>query len=423
MKALFFRSSLIARIKMQPRSSWPRTAALAALSTRLALAAGVACLLAACAQQPARQAPAAPVVVAPLPAPAPQQIAPPPPEPAPAPSPDSWTRLRASFALDDCTLNPRSETWARRFTRNPSRFEADLKRVLPLLLYVQDAAGRAGVPGEFVFLPMIESRYNPAEPGHHGDPAGMWQIMPRTARAFGLTVTRGYDGRLDPVASTQAVMKMLQAFHEDLHDWRLVDMAFNTGKYRVLGLLRGRDAPAADKPLHLPVGGITRAHLARLMAMACIIRDPSRFDVQLPDADEASRLAVVQLPAATDLADAAELAHMPLAKLRKLNPGYRGKRMPRHAPHHLLLPQVHADDLLAALSANGTEMLASAKHARTSKPSRHHPIARYKVRKGESLLSIAKRYHLDASKLRAWNGLAANDDVHPGMTLRLTAPE
>ncbi|MGN6313873.1 MAG: transglycosylase SLT domain-containing protein [Rhodanobacteraceae bacterium] len=393
---------------------------MAALSTKLALVACATCLLAACAEQPVRQVPPpAPIAVAPQPAPAPEIT---PPAPAPAPPPDSWSRLRASFALDDCTLDPRAETWARRFTRDPSRFQAQLKDALPLLLYVQDAAERAGIPGEFVLLPMIESRYEPGEPGRHGDPAGMWQIMPQTAHAFGLTINRAYDGRLDPIASTQAVMKMLLAFHDDLHDWRLVDMAFNTGEYRVLGLLDGRDPPAPDQPLHLPVSGITRAHLARLLAMACIIREPSRFDVQLPQAGEVTQLSPVSLPAAADLASAARLAHLPLARLRELNPGYRGKRMPADAPHHLLLPQANADDLLAAVAAEGADALAST-GSPTAKSSHHRRIARYKVRQGESLLSIATRYHLDARKLRAWNGLAASDDVHPGMTLRLTAPD
>jgi peptidoglycan lytic transglycosylase D len=293
---------------------------------------------------------------------------------------------------------------------------------LPLMLYVQDAAQRAQVPGEFVLLPLIESGYAPGEPSRNGDPAGMWQIMPQTARAFGLPVTHAYDGRLDPVASTQAVMKMLNAFHADLHDWRLVDMAFNTGEYRMLGLMDGREQPAADQPLHLPVGSITNNHLAKLLAMACIIRDPARFNVQLPEPAGDQQLTLFELPEAADLASAAGLARIPLAKLRELNPGYRGKRMPADAPHHLLLPQDHADDLLAAINANGAGMLASADLHSASKHHRHR-ITLHEVLSGESLLSIARRYHVDADSLRAWNGLAANDDVRPGMTLRLTAPD
>lgn len=324
--------------------------------------------------------------------------------------------------MDDCDLNPRVDTWTRRFTRNPARFQALLREALPLLRYVQDAAQRAQMPGEFVLLPLIESGYEPGEPSRNGDPAGMWQIMPQTARAFGLPVTHGYDGRLDPVASTETVMKMLNAFHADLHDWRLVDMAFNTGEYRMLGLMSGRARPAADQPLHLPVGSITNNHLAKLLAVACIIREPARFQVQLPAPDSDRQLALVQLPEAADLAKAAKLAQIPLAKLRELNPGYRGKRMPADAPHHLLLPQQKADDLLAAINARGANMLASADIHDSHAP-KHHRTSRHRVLSGESLLSIAKHYHVDADSLRAWNGLASSDDVHPGMLLRLTAPD
>jgi membrane-bound lytic murein transglycosylase D len=121
---------------------------------RLALPLCLICVLAACAEQPSRQAPSPAPIAITLPPPAPQ-IAPPP--PAPSPPPDSWSRLRASFAMDDCDLDPRADTWARRFTRDPARFQAQLQDALPLLLYVQDVAQRAQVPGEFVLLPMIES--------------------------------------------------------------------------------------------------------------------------------------------------------------------------------------------------------------------------------------------------------------------------
>lgn len=324
--------------------------------------------------------------------------------------------------MEDCDLNPRVDSWTHRFTRNPARFEAHLRDVLPLLLYVQGEAERARVPGEFVLLPMIESGYEPGEPSRNGDPAGMWQIMPQTAHAFGLRVTSGYDGRMDPVASTEMVMRMLNTFHADLHDWRLVDMAFNTGEYRMLGLMNRREPPAADRPLQLPVGSTTNNHLAKLLAMACIIRDPARFQVELPGPEADRQLAVVQLPGAASLAGAAKLAQLPLAKLRELNAGYRGKRMPVAAPHHLLLPQDKADDLLAAIDASGADLLAAAdKHDPV--PEHRHGITRHRVLSGESLLSIAKRYHVDADSLRTWNGLASSDDVHPGMMLRLTAPD
>lgn len=393
-----------------------------------ALAACSSVLLAACAAQPSRSLQPAPIALtAPAVVPQVAVIAP------VAPPQDIWSQLRASFVLDDCRINPQALDLARHFTRNPEAFESQLRSVLPLLAYVQDAAERAAVPGEFVLLPMIESGYNAAEPGRKGDPAGMWQIMPQTARAMDLTVNRGYDGRLDPIASTHAVMAKLKTYHDTLHDWRLVDMAFNAGEYKMIGLLDGRDQPAADGPLSIPVGGVTKRHLAKLMGMACVIQNPARFNVSLPTLGADEKLAVITLPAAASFASAAKLADLPLEQLRRLNPGYRASHMPADAPHRLLLPQSNAKDLLVAMAGSSGPMLAQVsptriRHSenRSDGYTRNLVTQRgrsvdHQVLRGESVLTVARRYHLDVRALRAWNDLAS-DDLQPGTVLRVTAP-
>ncbi len=400
-----------------------------AKALRLTFVATLLGLLAACAEQPSKPQPSPSVAIAapgaPAPVVAPLQTA------APAPA-DLWTRLRAQLALDDCS-DARAQSWAKRFTQSPERFAAQLQKALPLLAYVLDVAERTGVPGEFVLLPMVESGYNPAESGRHGDPAGMWQIMPQTAHTLGLAVNREYDGRLDPVVSTQAVLAMLKEYKGDLHDWRLVDMAFNAGEYRITGLVGDRDIDSLNVP-HLPVGSVTHNHLAKLMALACIVRDPQRFDVDLPS-QGVIPLTLVQLPQAVGLAPAARAADISLAQLRALNPGYRGNRMPEDAPHHLLLPQDNAQRLTAMLDTEGAAALAAAETPNT--PSQiadvesssstqsklaaaHRGAARHRVARGESLQSIARRYKVDPLKLRAWNALAS-DQLHPGQVLRLGA--
>ncbi len=395
---------------------------------RHAFIVAMAALLAACAAQPPKPQASASVAIAAPAMPAPTTV----PLPAAAPAPDLWARLRGDFVLDDCG-NPQAKVWARRLTRNPDRFAAQLQQSLPLMIWVQEAAERAGVPGEFVLLPLVESSYNPAEPGRRGDPAGMWQIMPQTARTLGLTVNRDYDGRLDPAASTQVVLAMLKEYGSELHDWRLVDMAFNAGEYKINGLLGDRDAESVNVP-HLRVGAVTRDHLAKLMALACIVRDPQRFEVELPNARNATHLTLVRLPQAVELASAARAADLSLAQLRALNPGYRGSRMAEDAPHHLLLPQENAQRLSAALDSQGAAALASAEHGAEpkntvapAKPTlawagKRHDTSRHRVTRGESLWSIARRYKIDPANLRAWNALAS-DALRPGQSLLLSAPD
>lgn len=406
-------------------------------TVRAAFAGCIVALLAACAAQPVRETSPSMAIAAPQ-APAPVVAALPPTAP-----PNIWARLRAHFVLDDCNAGARAQDWARRYTGNPERFEAQLYAALPLMMYVQNAAENAGVPGEFVLLPWVESTYDATAPGRRGDPAGMWQIMPQTARTLGLVVNRDYDGRLDPAAATPAVMTMLKGYGDDLHDWRLVDMAFNAGEYKVLGMALGHGGDSVNVP-HLPVGATTRDHLAKLQALACIVRDPARYDVVLPQPGDGDRLALVALPVATDLATAAPLARLPSDRVRALNPGYRNGRMPADAPHHLLLPQTNAQTLLAAIAAHGADTMAQTTPSldtsirndeshiapsqtkrtavATASKRRHTADSRHKVARGESLWTIAQRYHLDPHKLRGWNALAS-DDLRPGQVLRLSAPD
>jgi membrane-bound lytic murein transglycosylase D len=390
---------------------------------RIALTLGVCALLAACATQPSTKPRPTPAVVTPLP-----EVPPPPPAPAVASQAgnEPWTSIVASDVMPDCTDAPLIRANAAMYTRYPAHFEQLLKRSLPLIIYVHKQLQAAGIPGEFSMLPMLESSYNPAERSRHGDPAGMWQLMPRTARLRGLTIDREYDGRLDPVASTQAAIRMLKALEQQFGDWRLVDMAYNAGPYALLAALRERPDATAKPVPDLPLSHITLNHLARLMALSCILRRPERFHVTLPQASSEDELAAVELPAGTRLGSAAKMADLTEARLRQLNPGYRGARIPSNSPRTLLLPVDAARSLATTLAVDASEPVAQvntteqtsgpgngvplpdepapppddASTTSDSPPTRHH-----RVRKGETLWSIAHHYHVSVGDLKRWNGL------------------
>lgn len=399
-------------------------------SIRLTLTLAVCAALAACATPPSKPAPKPAVVTAlpdvPTPAIAPAQNAESPNEP--------WSSIAASDVMHDCGDSPLIRANAAMYTRSPARFEQQLKQSLPLIIYVHKQLQEAGIPGEFAMLPMLESSYNPAEPSHRGDPAGMWQMMPRTARQHGIKVNRSYDGRLDPVASTRAAIKMLKALHARFDDWRLTDMAYNSGPYTVIGALR--DHPdLGDSPIpNIPVSHTTRTHLARLMALSCIIREPGRFQVNLPTASPDDEVEAIKVPAGTRLAAVADMAEVPEAKLRVLNPGYHGASVPSDSSRMLLLPADAAQSLSAALAVDSAEPIAQVTPPgpaanpddnpplpnEPSPPPQDNtsaaaePVARvrhHRVHAGETLWSIAHDYHVSVDELKRWN------DMH-GSTLR-----
>lgn len=322
-----------------------------------------------------------------------------------------WKRLRARMQMDDCAPDPQITKWARRYTRSPQGFEARLKHDLPLIAYIADAAERHDVPAEFVFLPWVESRYRPIAP-RRGRAAGMWQIMPATARTLELPVHTEYDARLDKIAATDAVMRMLAGYQKTFHDWRLVDMAFNAGQYRVRGAVKNGDVPKQPLIPQIDVARGTRQHLAKLMAMACVIREPQRFGVHLPPFAPSRRLQEVVVSTPINMRTVARLAAMSTGRVRALNPAYRYGRMPPGAPHHVLLPVTNAAAFDSAFDA------AAGTLADANRASRPPPPRRYTVSAGDSLWSIAHRFGTSVHKLKRLNHLRSAR-LHPGQVLRL----
>ena len=301
-------------------------------------AGALALLLAACAVQAPRPEPKAPPPAANAPEVVP--VAPAPPPVAVEPVVQSpWERLRARFQLDGCNHRPEVARRAREYTRSPRHFAASWREGMPFLLIVLDEIERRDLPGELAMLPYVESGYRPL-PSKGNLPAGMWQLMPATARGQGLDVRADYDERLDAIASTRAALDLLERYERLFGDWRLADMAFNSGEFRVRKLVDGLGERRldADALARLPLSPITHQHLDRVLALSCIVGDPARHGVELPEPSEADRLQAVELEAAMDLRLAARLAGVPHADLHRWNAAHRRNRMAGASPHRLLLP-------------------------------------------------------------------------------------
>jgi membrane-bound lytic murein transglycosylase D len=263
-----------------------------------------------------------------------------------------WSGLRERFAMQGCDYRPEVQRWARYYTQGARAFSASLKQAMPFLLLVSDEVARRDLPGEFALLPYLESSYQPI-PSHGDRPAGMWQLVPDTARDAGLSVTADYDGRLDALASTNASLDLLARYYREFADWRLADMAFNSGEYRVRRLLGERDGRtmSADELGRLAFNRLTHEHLDRLLALACIVEDPQRFGVTLPEPADDDHLDVVTLEAGMDLRLAARFSATDIGDLRRFNAGYRRNRMPDANLHRLLLPSANIARFQAASEA------------------------------------------------------------------------
>ncbi len=305
---------------------------------------------------------------------------------------------------------------ARYDTRHPQAFEAHIRRLLPIIVYIQHVAASMHVAGEFVMLPWVESHFRNIPP-RRGHAAGMWQIMAVTAQSLDLPVSRHYDGRLDRIASTHAALGLVARYYAKWKDWRIADMAYNTGEYRMIDLIKAHGMPPPTPVIpELPVGRVTRGHLERLLAIACIIRDPARFHVTLPLPQPRRQLEVVTLANTVRVAHAARLSGLSTRTFRWLNPGYRGGTIGGPGmPMHVLLPAPAAKRLQLAMAGNQSEHAGNVAEHATSGGSRYTVVA------GDSLWSIAHRFGLSISRLRELNQLSSQV-LHPGQVLTLIDP-
>lgn len=376
--------------------------------------------------------------------------------PAPATTPqssgDAWGQLRSRFVMADCDADPAIMLWAKRYTKNPQRFEDQMSAVLPQLTYVGQIAAKHGVAGEFVLLPWVESQYRPAI-SRKNRPSGMWQIMPVTAHSMGLRVDGGYDGRLDMAASADAVMTLLRRYHDDLGDWRLADYAYNAGESSVRGLLDQHGKPPDEPAIpRMPVKAVTREHLAKLLALACVVREPARFNVSLPTLPADQQLEVVDTGKAMPIARAADHAGMSVDALKYLNAAYRNGVVDSRTSS-LLLPHSNAEQFRNALSgskgvdtapiaspsshaaapmlaaeapASGIAPIAPVRHEVKKQvaeaPSPPSETKRYTVGPNDSLWSIARQHSVTVKQLQLWNHLQTKP-LKLGQQLAVSAPD
>ncbi len=376
-----------------------------------------------------------------------------------------WERMRALHVLDDCNYRPQVQHWARRYTTNPARFADNMQRAMPFLLIVVDEIDRLALPGEFAMLPYVESHYRPV-PGHGNAPGGMWQFVPMTARGSGLLVTPDYDGRLDAYDSSRAALTLISRYGEEFGDWRLADIAFNTGKYRVKRIIDGADTRtwSAERFGSLPFSSISHEHLDKLLALGCILAQPQRFGVHLPQPSPADTLETLTLTAPIDLRVAARLAGVDIDRMNRFNAAYRTQRMPDDGPWRLHLParatakfRLAAAELpqdrwrdwheqrieqrctLADVASENAIPLASLRtvnglSARDTYAQRGQILLLpgrgpvfdkaatrdiYVVQAGDTLSQIARRVGLSLRHLLRINGMSASKTLRPGDTLRI----
>ena len=308
---------------------------------------------------------------------------------------DIWSRIIASYQLDLSIDNPRIESQLNWYKRHQSYLDRVADRGVRYLHFIAEQIEARNVPGELALLPVVESAFDPFAYSH-GRASGVWQFIPSTGRDFGLQQDWWHDGRRDIRAATEAALMYLNALQREFNgDWLLALAAYNSGAGTVRKAQRyNRSRGLATDFWALDLPRETRAYVPKLIALAKLIKNPEQYGVTLQPLPDEPYFAVVDTGGQIDLSQVAELAETPLDEIYRLNPGFNRWATRPEGPHEVLIPveQQHTfEQQLAALP-----------------PGSRLKWQRYAVRRGDSLITIARQFQTTPDALKQANGLHGN---------------
>ena len=289
-----------------------------------------------------------------------------------------------------------------------SRFEQWLIRLSQYRPLVDSIFSEFHLPSDLVYLSLVESGFNP-HAYSRARAAGPWQFMKGTAKVYGLRVDSYVDERRDPVKSTVAAARYLRDLYDLFGTWPLAMAAYNAGEGKVMRALHTAQAESfSDIAKTRLIRRETKEYVPRFMAATIIAKNPDRYgfpqtDIRLHEFEEV----VVQRP--VHFKTLANLTGISYQDLKLLNPELRRDATPPDdAEYHLKVPVGTKDRVERLLDRAPTHKFAplpvpiKVRQVKTEPPEAGHW---YRVRVGDSLEKIAKRFKISVKALKNNNNL------------------
>jgi membrane-bound lytic murein transglycosylase D len=319
-----------------------------------------------------------------------------------------------------------------------------------------------GVPQDLIYLAVAESGFQPQALNARSGAGGMWQFMP--TGAYGLTRNGWFDERFDPEKSSLAYAKYMKTLYNQFGDWYLAMAAYDWGPGNVQrAVMRTGYADFWELYRRNVLPAETKNYVPGIIAAIIMSKNPEQYGLDKIVPDTAVVSDTVTVDYAIDLRLVADVTNSSLPEIVALNPSLLRMTTPHDVPFDLHIP-VGTRDVFAerikdipegkrnswrfhvVRAGETVDGIASALHAHVNDIASTNglragdsvdtgdelivPVAsaaagtgpqRYKVRHGDTLITVADRFGTSVEELRRWNHLSSNV-VRPGSSLTVAEP-
>lgn len=292
----------------------------------------------------------------------------------------------------------------------------------------EEALDKEGLPLELKYLPVIESALNPVAKSRAGA-TGLWQFMSATGKMYKLEINSLVDERRDPYKSTQAAVKYLKDMYAVYQDWNLVIAAYNCGPGNVNKAIKRSGGKKDYWEIYPYLPKETRGYVPAFIAATYIMNYYPQHNICPVDSDMPTLVDTLRVHKTLHFQQVADMIGVSVDDLRTLNPEFKNDIVPgEYKDYFIKLP---ITDLTAFIEKEDTIYAHRAEELLTHQRIREVTIARgntgggggyatYKVRKGDTLGSIAMRNGVSVAQLKSWNDLGS-DRLSIGKMLQVSA--
>ncbi len=262
----------------------------------------------------------------------------------------------------------------------------------------------AGIPEDLAYLPIIESGFR-TNAYSRARAMGIWQFIKMTARLFGLRVDWILDERKDPEKSAYAAAKYLKYLYEKFDDWYLALASYNGGPGKVSRAIKrvgSRNFYRLAKSRYLRRE--TRNYVPAFIASLLIAKSPEKYGFIVNEPDKLyNNSKIVKIISPVSLKSVSALLNRPYSELKKLNPEIVRDFTPFNKKEYELRIPIGSDESVL-------------EQLKRLPPKSRYFAGWYRVRKGDSLYSIARKFRTSVRKIKRVNKLRSNL-IRPGKRL------